>query len=196
MVYKLILLSALILTQTPTPDKVKDMTLYESISDAKELAVNQAIQLAVEQAKEAERLQAIEQEKEAERLARVIPAKPQSQDILITNYYTGDGSSLDITASGLSSKDFAINDKGYYTYDNKVVIATANTSRLARPLKEGYNTYELYTTLTIEINGVTYDAIILDVCGACYGVAGEQLQRYDVYTTHDVLGKSKGKIYN
>lgn len=81
-----------------------------------------------------------------------------------------------------------------YTYQDKVVLATANTTRYKSNLYDGYQSHELYEVLTIEVNNNQYEAIVLDVCGACYGVQGEQYQRYDIFTTGPVIGLQKGKI--
>ena len=104
------------------------------------------------------------------------------REVLFTSYYLGDGSSGPLTASGLSTNDFQINEYGYYTYEGKVVVATANTSRLNINLKQGYKSHNLYDEFQIVLNDVELPAIVLDVCGACYGFAGEDLQRYDIFT--------------
>lgn len=116
-------------------------------------------------------------------------------DILVTNYWIGDGSSGDITASGLSSKDFKVNEDGMYTYNGKIVVATSNTTRLKRPLYKGYKSHELYDELTLTFNDKTYGAVVLDVCGSCYGVTKETSQRYDVFTSGNVIGKVKGILH-
>ena len=117
-------------------------------------------------------------------------------NVIFTNYYIGDGSnSADITASGLTTKDFEVNTEGFYTYGGKVVVATANTTRLKRDLFQGYDSHELYEELEIEVNGQTHEAVVVDVCGACYGVRGEDKQRYDIFTTKNVIGKSLGSVY-
>ena len=118
-----------------------------------------------------------------------------STDIIITNYYLGDGSSGTTTVSGYQISDFGVNDEGMYTLMDFIVIATANTTRLERPLNEGYKSHELYEVLKLRFNGKEYTGIVLDVCGSCFGVEGEDLQRYDVFTTGGVIGKVQGKLY-
>ena len=81
-----------------------------------------------------------------------------------------------------------------YTYDGKVVVATANMIRLPRGIVEGYNSHELFEEFTIRLNDKEYPAIVLDVCGACYGMYDEQLQRYDIFTTSNVIGKVIGQV--
>ena len=82
----------------------------------------------------------------------------------MTSYYADDGYGTGkTTASGLSPANFEINENGWYTYNGKLVIATAS-ERL------GYTemrTYSLYDEITLNIDGTDYDAVVLDVCGAC-----------------------------
>lgn len=118
----------------------------------------------------------------------------RSVDVYFTNYHLGDGSSGTTTASGLQIKDFEVNEDGMYTYDGKVVVATANMTRLPRGIAEGYRSHELFEEFTIRLNDKDYQAIVLDVCGACYYMEGEFLQRYDVFVTSNVIGKVIGQV--
>lgn len=115
-------------------------------------------------------------------------------DVYFTNYHLGDGSSGFTTASGLRILDFDVNNEGMYTYEDKVVVATANMARLQRGINEGYKSHELYEEFTILLNDKEYQAIVLDVCGACYGMFDEFLQRYDIFTTKNVIGKVIGQV--
>jgi len=115
-------------------------------------------------------------------------------DVYFTNYHLGDGSSGTTTASGLQIKDFEVNEDGMYTYDGKVIVATANMTRLVKGMAEGYKSYELYEEFTIRLNDKEYQAIVLDVCGACYYMEGEFLQRYDIFVTSNVIGKVIGQV--
>lgn len=87
----------------------------------------------------------------------------------LTSYYTGDGTnSGSITASGKKTSDFKINDKGWYTYKGKLVIATASKRLLSWDKYKDSKSrmFNLYDELVLEIDGIEYDAIVLDVCGA------------------------------
>ena len=87
-----------------------------------------------------------------------------SMQYRMTYYATDDGYGTgSVTASGKSTKDFQINENGWYTYQGKLVVATAST-RLG---KTNQKTYKLYDELEITIKGKKYDAIVLDACGAC-----------------------------
>lgn len=118
----------------------------------------------------------------------------KTTDVYFTNYHLGDGSSGTTTASGLQIKDFEVNDDGMYTYDGKVVVATANMTRLPRGIAEGYRSHELYEEFTIRLMNKEYPAIVLDVCGACYYMEGEFLQRYDIFVPKNILGKVIGQV--
>lgn len=67
----------------------------------------------------------------------------------------------------MCEKDLVPNEKGWYTYQGKLVVATATTY-----LQKSYGTipgkryFKYYDTFTININGVDYSAIVLDSCGA------------------------------
>lgn len=118
----------------------------------------------------------------------------KTTDVYFTNYHYGDGSSGTTTASGLQIKDFEVNEDGMYTYDGKVVVATANMTRLPRGIAEGYRSHELFEEFTIRLNDKEYQTIVLDVCGSCFYTEGEFLQRYDIFTTKNVIGKVIGQV--
>lgn len=87
----------------------------------------------------------------------------------MTSYYTGDGTgSGATTASGKSTKDFQVNEKGWYTYQGKLVVATASKRLLSwekyKNSKQRF--FKLYDELILVIDGKEYEAIVLDVCGA------------------------------
>lgn len=116
-------------------------------------------------------------------------------DILLTNYWSGDGSSGTTTASGLKVSDFEVNEDGLYTYNGKIVVATANVSRLNKPIRESYKSHNLFDELELTFNNKPYTGVVLDVCGACFGVDGEELQRYDIFATNNVIGKVRGTLH-
>lgn len=98
------------------------------------------------------------------------PVEVKSMDYRMTYYYTGDETnSGNTTASGKSTKDFQVNEQGWYTYKDKLVVATASTRLLSwdKYKNSTQPTYDLYDELVLTINGLDYDAIVLDVCGAC-----------------------------
>lgn len=86
----------------------------------------------------------------------------------MTSYYPGDDcKSGTVTGSGKSIKDFEVNEYGWYTYNGKLVIATATKYLLnyGFTLSEGVHTYKYWDEIIIEIDGVRYEAIVLDSCG-------------------------------
>ncbi|MDE8104769.1 hypothetical protein PT078_07535 [Erysipelothrix rhusiopathiae] len=123
-----------------------------------------------------------------------VGAEVSSVRVYITEYGTWDGESTNNTASGLAIEDFTVSD-GIYQYQGKDVLATANSTRWSERLKDGFKSYDLYETVSYELNGVLRTGIVLDVCGACHGVDGEELQRIDVFTEKPIIGKKEGKVY-
>ena len=93
----------------------------------------------------------------------------KQMDYRMTYYYPGDEcKSGTATASGLTTNDFVVNENGWYTYDGKLVVATAHESLKSwdKYSDSTQKTYELYDELTLTIDGKEYDAIVLDKCGA------------------------------
>lgn len=87
----------------------------------------------------------------------------------MTSYYSNDGYDTgSCTGSGLCESDFEVNDKGWYTYQGKLVIATATEYLLKYgfTLADGIKTYKYFDEITLNIDGVDYQAIVLDSCGS------------------------------
>ena len=88
----------------------------------------------------------------------------------MTSYWADDGYGTgNCTGSGLCSWDFEVNDKGWYTYQGKLVVATA-TTYLANQgwyLADGVHTYKYGDEITLTIDGVDYQAVVRDSCGNC-----------------------------
>ena len=104
--------------------------------------------------------------------------QPTSYETRMTSYYPEEGEN--ITASGLTPNDFETNENGWFTYQGKLVVATAST-------RLGYTemrTYNLYDELTLNIDGIDYNAIVLDVCGAC-----QRLNRIDLFVSSYIYAK-------
>lgn len=85
----------------------------------------------------------------------------------MTSYYPNDGPGTgSITGSGLGPNDFEINEHGWYTYQGKLVVATATDYLISRfGLGDGVHTYKYWDEITLTIDGVDYQAIVLDSCG-------------------------------
>ena len=88
----------------------------------------------------------------------------------MTSFWANDGYGTgECTGSGLCSWDFQVNENGWYTYDGKLVIATA-TTYLANQgwyVADGVHLYRYGDEVTLVIDGVEYDAIVKDSCGNC-----------------------------
>lgn len=100
------------------------------------------------------------------------PIEEEAEEVFyetrMTSYYPGDDcKSGTVTGSGKSIKDFEVNEYGWYTYNGKLVVATATKYLLnyGFTLSEGVHTYKYWDEITIEIDGVRYEAIVLDSCG-------------------------------
>jgi hypothetical protein len=136
--------------------------------------------------------------------------KTLTQNIRLTYYYPNDPTgSTETTASGLDIEDFNLNEKGWYTYNDKVVIAAAiNRCTLSTTgicsnynvIPNNYNQFNIYDEVSIMVENIEYPAIILDICGASYWK--EEYQRYDIFVKNknfpvDSLGilSYKIKIY-
>lgn len=84
----------------------------------------------------------------------------------MTSYYPEEGETT--TGSGLGINDFGVNENGWFTYQGKLVVATATTylANQGWSVGNGVHLYRYYEELVLTIDGVDYDAIILDSCGS------------------------------
>lgn len=87
----------------------------------------------------------------------------------LTSFYPRGNVVSTTTGSGLDVRDFEVNEYGWYTYEGKLVIATATDYLLnyGWKLSEGVRLYTYYDVLILEIDGTEYEAIVLDSCGIC-----------------------------
>jgi len=93
-----------------------------------------------------------------------------SYETRMTSYYPNDGPGTgSITGSGLGPSNFEVNDKGWYTYQGKLVVATATEYLLKYgfSLADGVHTYKYGDEITLNIDGIDYEAIVEDSCGNC-----------------------------
>ena len=105
-----------------------------------------------------------------EKIHEIEEVEEEELEYRMTYYYTNDPTgSTKITASGITTDQFKINQHGWYTYNGKLVIATANKRLLSwdKYKNSTQKMFNLYDELTLIINDVEYQAIALDVCGAC-----------------------------
>lgn len=85
----------------------------------------------------------------------------------LTSYYPK--KPVSPTGCGLGIEDFGVNEYGWYTYKGKLVVATATNYLLnyGWRYQNGVRLYNYYDILILNINGVDYEAIVLDSCGLC-----------------------------
>ena len=59
---------------------------------------------------------------------KLVVNEPQKYSYRLTSYYLNDEcNSIDCTGAGFCAKDLVANEKGWYTYNGKLVIAAATT---------------------------------------------------------------------
>lgn len=131
--------------------------------------------------------------------------------LTLTYYYPGDATgSGGTTGAGISVSNFTVDENGWYRYYkdgvNYLVVAAATTyCRDAANhcgidvAKHGIATnipyYSYYDTLTLQIGEKTYDAIVLDSCGACmWGDRDDLGEKIDVFVQNS--SAVKPGIYN
>lgn len=85
----------------------------------------------------------------------------------LTSYYPTRANAA--TGCGLEFNKFDVNENGWFTYNGRLVIATATDYLLnyGWKLADGVRTYEYYQELILNIDGVDYLAVVLDSCGLC-----------------------------
>lgn len=120
---------------------------------------------------------------EEEPVVEEVQEAPSSYTTRMTSYYPEEGET--ITASGLGINNFQTNDKGWFTYNGKLVVATAST-RLG---STNMRTYNLYDELILNVEGVDYNAVVLDVCGAC-----QRSNRIDLFVSSYVYAKDTNVV--
>lgn len=111
----------------------------------------------------------------------------RKENYRLTSYHQQDGSSGSCTGSGKCVSDFQINNKGWYTYEGKLVLAGATKECLNS--KSGacgnWNTpvsgrkyFKYYDTVSLTIDGIKYEGIILDSCGASMSVKENRIDLF------------------
>lgn len=101
----------------------------------------------------------------------VVKAKKEpAKKYRLTSFYANDELKTgDCVGAGFCWWDFGVNEKGWYTYDGKLVLAAATTYLQKKfGTREGITYFKYYDEVNVTIDGVVYPGIILDTCGACY----------------------------
>ena len=108
---------------------------------------------------------------------------PEPKFYRLTSFYKDE-----CTGSGLCKKDLTLNERGWYTYNEKIVVATATPYLInVFGAREGRDYFRYYDELRITIDGDPYDAIVLDTCGACYWD-----QRIDLFVKDEASVTDRG----
>lgn len=138
----------------------------------------------------------------------LIPSVEVKIPIVFTNYYTGDSTGSGVrTSSGLTTNDFKVNSKGWYTYKGYVVLAAATQLCLDvksgacgkySKLPSGFTAYKLKDIIVFEIENRRYEGIVLDSCGACMvrDARYPERQKFDIFISNSKysFGKITGKL--
>lgn len=106
--------------------------------------------------------------------------------------------------SGKTINDFQttiIEGKKVYTYKGKIVVAAATeelfktgySKNRANVRQTGKHYYNYYDEIKLCINGNTYDAIVLDSCGAAMWDGGHRIDLF-VPSSSDVISASNVKV--
>ena len=151
------------------------MTLV--IINETQLGKNRVIQDTTEDIKEEIKEEIKEdQEEKKEDIKETKIVEESNTDYRLTSYYTGDNTgSGEYVGAGIHTSKFEINSKGWYTYKGKLVMAGATNECLRakkgacgnwNTRKEGKRYFSYYEEIKVIIDGVEYEAIILDSCGA------------------------------
>ena len=100
-----------------------------------------------------------------------------AKEYRLTSYYTNDPTgSGEWVGAGLHTSKFNVNEKGWYTYKGKLVMAGATNECLNSQSgacgewnipKSDKHYYNYYDEVEVIIDGTSYEGIILDSCGAC-----------------------------
>lgn len=126
--------------------------------------------------------------------------------IQLTYFYTGDSTGSGKTlGSGLKASDFTADEKGWYHYNyngqDYLVIAAALTKcrdsskhcgvnvdeETGHGMASSIHYYNYYDVIKLDIGGTSYNAMVLDACGACmWGDRDKDGEKFDVF----VVGSS------
>ena len=95
---------------------------------------------------------------------------PTIEKYRLTSFYANDELKTgDCVGAGFCRWEFDKNEKGWYTYNGKLVLAAATTYLQKKfGTREGWTYFKYYDEVNLTIDGVVYPGIILDTCGACY----------------------------
>lgn len=121
-------------------------------------------------------------EKVEENVVKTVDFEPKIEQnnkaFRLTSFYPAEDT--DCTGSGKCSWDFQVNDKGWYTWDGKIVLAAATTYlQKSFGYVEGKKYFKYYDEVNVTIDGIDYKGVILDSCGACMKVTYEE--RLDLF---------------
>lgn len=131
--------------------------------------------------------------------------------LTLTYYYPGDATgSGSTTGAGISVSNFTVDENGWYRYykDGVSYLVVAAATTYCRDsanhcgidvgkhgIAQNIPYYSYYDTLNLQIGEKTYDAIVLDSCGACmWGDRDTHGEKIDIFVQNS--SAVKPGIYN
>lgn len=142
----------------------------------------------------------VEEQKVAPVVKEVKVETPKSKKYRLTSYYPEEGETC--TGSGKCINNFQVNSKGWYTYNGKLVVAAATKECLNSHYgacnkwntpKAGRKYFKYYEEIKIVIDGTTYDAIVLDSCGASMYLNEDRIDLFVSSSKYAIDRGYKGK---
>jgi len=119
-------------------------------------------------------------------VSTVTPSSSNIYKYRLTSFYEDE-----CVGAGFCRSNLVPDEHGWYTYNGKLVVAGATYyMQNVFGVKENKLYFRYYDELVITIDGVKYDAIMLDTCGACY--RDERLDLFVVDEAHAIDRGYKG----
>ena len=113
-------------------------------------------------------------------VSNATPATDQVYKYRLTSFYEDE-----CVGAGFCRSNLVPDEHGWYTYNGKLVIAGATYyMQNVFGVQENKLYFKYWDELVITIDGVKYDAIMLDTCGACY--KDERLDLFVVDAAHAI----------
>lgn len=155
-----------------------NMIITEEVVE--EPVVEETKEVEVIETKKTSKKEAEAPKEEVKEVSTTVGGSSSKVSYRLTSYYSGEAGTGSCTGTGLCEKDFQINEKGWYTYKGKLVLAGATPYLLkyGYTKKEGRHYFKYYDEVKLTIDGVEYEGIILDSCGASMKVSENRIDLF------------------
>lgn len=182
-------------TKGSSKEKEEQVQIVDKSSDLKDTVAKQIEEVVEKEVKEEEPI------KEEPKVVEEVKVEvPRSKQYRLTSYYPEEGETC--TGSGKCINNFQVNSKGWYTYNGKLVIAAATQECLRshygacnkwNTAKAGRKYFRYYEEIKIVIDGTTYDAIVLDSCGASMYLTEDRIDLFVSSSSYAIDRGYKGR---